>query len=40
MASLQQITATGRYDLQPFWPSRQHHDFDRVCRPAMNARAL
>jgi hypothetical protein len=29
-----QNTATGRGDLEPFWPSRQHHDFDRVCRPA------
>nr|WP_241833146.1 hypothetical protein [Streptomyces caatingaensis] len=24
-------TVTGRNDLEPFWPSRQHHDFDRVC---------
>ncbi|MGW7793579.1 hypothetical protein CFC35_28735 [Streptomyces sp. FBKL.4005] len=41
MASFQQITATGRYDdLEPFWPSRQHHDFDRVCCRARNARAL
>ncbi|MFE7147071.1 hypothetical protein ACFU9O_21795, partial [Streptomyces albidoflavus] len=26
-----QYTTTGRCDLEPFWPSRQHHDFDRVC---------
>ncbi|MER7112419.1 hypothetical protein [Streptomyces sp. NPDC000229] len=39
MASLQD-TATGRSDLQPFWPSRQHHDFDRVCCRATNASAL
>ncbi|MEV2249188.1 hypothetical protein AB0I94_01290 [Streptomyces sp. NPDC050147] len=33
-------TATGRHhDLEPFWPSRQHHDFDRVCCRAMNAQA-
>ncbi|EFG65372.1 hypothetical protein SSBG_06190 [Streptomyces sp. SPB074] len=31
---------TGRVDLEPFWPSRQHHDFDRVCQPRRNARAL
>lgn len=35
-----QDTATGRHDLEPFWPSRQHHDFDRVCCRATNARAL
>ncbi|QEV17750.1 hypothetical protein CP975_09745 [Streptomyces alboniger] len=35
-----QNTSTGRDDLEPFWPSRQHHDFDRVCCRAMNARAL
>jgi len=40
MASFQNPTATGRHDLEPFWPSRQHHDFDRVCCRAMNARAL
>ncbi|MFF0788339.1 hypothetical protein [Streptomyces spiralis] len=40
MASIQKHTATGRHDLEPFWPSRQHHDFDRVCRRALNARAL
>nr|WP_254878939.1 hypothetical protein [Streptomyces sp. NA04227] len=34
------ITATGHQDLEPFWPSRQHHDFDRVCCRATNARAL
>jgi hypothetical protein len=41
MAS-QRNTATGRPDLylEPFWPSRQHHDFDRVCRRARNAPAL
>lgn len=40
MASFQNRTATGRHDLEPFWPSRQHHDFDRVCCRAVNARAL
>nr|WP_079147195.1 hypothetical protein [Streptomyces griseochromogenes] len=40
MASYRNTTATGRHDLEPFWPSRQHHDFDRVCCRAMNARAL
>ncbi|MDI1453188.1 MULTISPECIES: hypothetical protein [unclassified Streptomyces] len=40
MASFQNRTATGRHDLEPFWPSRQHHDFDRVCCRAANARAL
>nr|WP_241670976.1 MULTISPECIES: hypothetical protein [Streptomyces] len=40
MASFQKITATGRHDLEPFWPSRQHHDFDRVCCRAICARAL
>ncbi|WP_330343061.1 hypothetical protein [Streptomyces sp. NBC_00557] len=40
MASFQKTTATGRHDLEPFWPSRQHHDFDRVCCRAVNARAL
>ncbi|MFF1447037.1 hypothetical protein ACFVYF_02525 [Streptomyces sp. NPDC058274] len=40
MASIQKYTATGRPDLEPFWPSRQHHDFDRVCCRAMNAQAL
>jgi hypothetical protein len=39
MASFQN-TATGRHDLEPFWPSRQHHDFDRVCCRAENAQAL
>ncbi|WTP19003.1 hypothetical protein OHT93_10405 [Streptomyces sp. NBC_00191] len=39
MASYQH-TATGRTDLEPFWPTRQHHDFDRVCCRAVNARAL
>ena len=33
-------TSTGRSDLEPFWPSRQDHDFDRVCRRAKNAPAL
>ncbi|MFD1272380.1 hypothetical protein ACFQ51_12460 [Streptomyces kaempferi] len=37
MASHQKCTATGRHDLEPFWPSRQHHDFDRVCCRATNA---
>ncbi|MER5635099.1 hypothetical protein CP967_25060 [Streptomyces nitrosporeus] len=32
--------ASGRSDLEPFWPSRQHHDFDRVCCRAWNAQAL
>ncbi|WP_261994112.1 hypothetical protein [Streptomyces sp. t39] len=36
----QQYTAAGRTDLEPFWPSRQHHDFDRVCCRAVNAQAL
>lgn len=40
MASFQECIATGRHDLEPFWPSRQHHDFDRVCCRATNARAL
>ncbi|MCD9874282.1 hypothetical protein LJ657_11445 [Streptomyces sp. NR30] len=40
MASFQNHTATGRHDLEPFWPSRQHHDFDRVCCRATNAPAL
>lgn len=35
-----QNPTTGPSDLEPFWPSRQHHDFDRVCCRAMNARAL
>ncbi|WP_370418871.1 hypothetical protein AB8O64_10410 [Streptomyces sp. QH1-20] len=34
-----QNTATGRSDLEPFWPSRQHHDFDRVCCRATFAQA-
>ncbi|AVH59135.1 hypothetical protein C4B68_29135 [Streptomyces dengpaensis] len=40
MASFQKYTATGRHDLEPFWPSRQHHDYDRVCCRAMYAPAL
>ncbi|APE21179.1 hypothetical protein [Streptomyces venezuelae] len=40
MAITQNDTATGRHDLEPFWPSRQHHDFDRVCCRARNASAL
>lgn len=40
MASFKEHNATGRHDLEPFWPSRQHHDFDRVCCRARNARAL
>ncbi|MEU1533652.1 hypothetical protein ABZ460_29945 [Streptomyces fagopyri] len=40
MASHQKCAATGRHDLEPFWPSRQHHDFDRVCCRATNAPAL
>ena len=40
MAGFQNPRATGRHDLEPFWPSRQHHDFDRVCCRAMNAPAL
>ncbi|WP_308365653.1 MULTISPECIES: hypothetical protein [unclassified Streptomyces] len=33
-------TSSGRSDLEPFWPSRQHHDFDRECCRAKNAPAL
>ncbi|MDN3020702.1 hypothetical protein PH203_02175 [Streptomyces sp. S.PB5] len=40
MASFRNPSATGRHDLEPFWPSRQHHDFDRVCCRAVNAQAL
>ncbi|MEE1818468.1 MULTISPECIES: hypothetical protein [unclassified Streptomyces] len=40
MAIMQNDTATGRHDLEPFWPSRQHHDFDRCCRRVRNASAL
>ncbi|MEU6540280.1 hypothetical protein [Streptomyces sp. NPDC047000] len=40
MASFQKDTTPGRHDLEPFWPSRQHHDYDRLCCRAMNARAL
>ncbi|GAA2312821.1 hypothetical protein OKJ48_04495 [Streptomyces kunmingensis] len=41
MASIQNIIARGRrHDLEPFWPSRQHHDFDRVCCRATHAQAL
>ncbi|MFE9247673.1 hypothetical protein [Streptomyces sp. NPDC007088] len=42
MASFQD-SVTGRVvrvDLEPFWPSRQHHDFDRVCCRVRNARTL
>ncbi|PJN01322.1 hypothetical protein CG740_21620 [Streptomyces sp. CB01201] len=39
MTSIQSAT-TGRTDLEPFWPSRQDHDFDRVCCRATNAPAL
>lgn len=35
-----QHTASGPSDLEPFWPSRQYHDFDRVCCRAWNAQAL
>lgn len=35
-----QDTATGHHDLEPFWPSRQNHDFDRVCCRAWIALAL
>ncbi|MFC5071708.1 hypothetical protein ACFPN0_08965 [Kitasatospora cinereorecta] len=35
-----QHTSSGRSDLEPFWPSRQHHDFDRVCCRAWIAQAL
>ncbi|MGV9989083.1 hypothetical protein, partial [Streptomyces olivaceus] len=31
MAGFRKYAATGRHDLEPFWPSRQHDDFDRVC---------
>ncbi|QES22608.1 hypothetical protein DEJ46_28780 [Streptomyces venezuelae] len=40
MATRENETATGRDDLEPFWPSRQHDDFDRVCCRARNASAL
>ncbi|MER8098243.1 hypothetical protein [Streptomyces goshikiensis] len=41
MASHPHDTPSGRRsDLEPFWPSRQDHDFDRVCRRAKNAPAL
>ncbi|MGA5702591.1 hypothetical protein [Peterkaempfera bronchialis] len=30
--------ALGRHDLEPFWPSRQPHHFDRACRRAFGAR--
>nr|WSW46163.1 hypothetical protein OG296_25375 [Streptomyces sp. NBC_01001] len=33
-------TSNGRSDLEPFWPSRQDHDFDRVCRRVKNAPTL
>ncbi|WP_277350726.1 MULTISPECIES: hypothetical protein [Streptomyces] len=39
MASFQKNLATGRHDLEPFWPSRQHDDFDRVCCRASIAQA-
>ncbi|MET8676425.1 hypothetical protein ABZW18_02175 [Streptomyces sp. NPDC004647] len=38
MASLQN-SAPGLSGLEPFWPSRQHHDFDRVCCRAITAQA-
>ncbi|MFF8811955.1 hypothetical protein [Streptomyces pactum] len=31
--------ATGRSDLEPFWPSRQAHHYDRECCRASDARA-
>ncbi|MEU6172642.1 hypothetical protein ABZ832_11995 [Streptantibioticus parmotrematis] len=37
MASLIE-NATGRTDLEPFWPSRQAHHFDRECCRAIPAR--
>lgn len=40
MAGYPQHSSTGRSDLEPFWPSRQDHDFDRVCCRAKNAPAL
>ncbi|MFE9615784.1 hypothetical protein [Streptomyces sp. NPDC006384] len=40
MSAFQKHAATGRHDLEPFWPSRQHDDFDRVCCRATNAPAL
>ncbi|PWK73356.1 hypothetical protein BCL76_102381 [Streptomyces sp. CG 926] len=33
-------TSNGRSDLEPFWPSRQDHDYDRECCRAKNAPAL
>ncbi|MER6144167.1 hypothetical protein ACI2L4_09350 [Streptomyces sparsogenes] len=38
MASLHDA-ATGPLDLEPFWPSRQAHHFDRECCRASYARA-
>nr|WP_245737862.1 hypothetical protein [Streptomyces sparsogenes] len=38
MASLPDA-ATGPLDLEPFWPSRQAHHFDRECCRASYARA-
>jgi hypothetical protein len=35
-----QYTSSGRSDLEPFWPSRQHHVFDRLCCRAWFAQAL
>ncbi|MEG8275879.1 hypothetical protein [Streptomyces sp. AHA2] len=40
MASYRKNAATGRHDLEPFWPSRQDHDFDRLCCRATHAQAL
>ncbi|MEU6082895.1 hypothetical protein [Streptomyces sp. NPDC047108] len=34
-----QNTSPGHSDLEPFWPSRQDHDFDRVCCRALSAQA-
>ncbi|PJM97270.1 hypothetical protein CG719_04460 [Streptomyces sp. CB01373] len=39
MVGFRECVATSRVDLEPFWPSRQHHDFDRLCCRAPHARA-
>ncbi|WP_276617690.1 hypothetical protein [Streptomyces coryli] len=31
MASHQNTAAPGRYDLEPFWPSRQENQYDMEC---------
>lgn len=39
MVGFQKCIVTGRHDLEPFWPSRQQNDFDRVCCRALSAPA-